>query len=146
MLIGASDVAVHYVELTTGGEWLMAAYEWQGRPGVYRWRLVRLGVILIDGGFNLKPGQTIGDHLLKACEEFRDRRPHFEKLFHSNNREMGVRMPPFQTRGTTPFNCAFGDFQALIMQWRYRVPNKARRKDFRVFEKWAAPQRALLVS
>ena len=55
-------------------------------------------------------------------------------------------MPPFDKRGVTPFNCVVGDFQALILQWRNRVPNRVRRKDVRVFEKWDTPRKALQVS
>ena len=142
----ASEIAIYYVPLDPAGEWVMAASEWAGRPGVYRWRLVRMGFVLIDGGFKLTYGDTIQDRLALGVEEFAENRRNIEKVFHSNNLEMGVRIPPYERRGVTPFNCQSAEFRTLVLQWRARVPDHLRCKDFKVFERWTDAERAIQVS
>lgn len=146
MNVKASEVQIIYAQLEPTGEWLMASCELPDIPGRYRWRLVRMNTILIDAGFELKPGTTIKDHLGKAVEEFAHSRERFERLFHSTNRGMGVRMPRYETRGVTPFNCHFQEFKAMVTQWALRVPNRLRRQDFKVFLPWADAEKALRLS
>lgn len=137
----ANEIA--YTRLGRDDEWLIGVQA-SGSITSYAFAVLRDGVILLQGTFDLQPGEDLGERVGQAIADWTRRPGAWHALFHRGAQSMNITNPGIRDcRGKCPWQAPRSEFRAVTYTWSWTVPKEQRARGCMLFHEWESPPSAV---
>lgn len=126
-----------YTRLGRDDEWLIGIQP-STRFDVYHFAIVRDGMLLLQGDFNILPGEDLAARMRQAIAEWKLRPSTWHRLFHQSCTGFKKDLP-MECNGKCPWKVPLSELRSVCETWYWIVPSRLRRQGCTVFKPWAAP-------
>jgi hypothetical protein len=130
-----------YTRLGHDDEWLIGVQP-SDRITRFHFAIIRDGIILLQGDFDMLPGEDLGERMHSAFKDWKHRPRSWHALFHKACRGLKPELP-LGCNGKCPWMCARVDLKKTAETWSWIVPPVQRRQGNNVFRAWAEPPKTI---
>lgn len=130
---------ITYARLGSDEEWLIGV---QSGPTAtkYAFAVVRDGLILLQGEFDVVPGEDLDERISMAIRDWKSRPDSWHALFHRGARAMNKNAPSVtDCTGKCPWRVSRAELRPIAHTWSWIVPKEQRARGCMLFRQWAEP-------
>ena len=135
------ELTTIYTRLGRDDEWLMGVQP-AATFNTFHFSIVRDGIILMQGGFDMVPGEDLGERMRQAVKDWKQRPRSWHAIFHKGARAIKPELP-LGCNGKCPWTCLRGELKDTAETWSWIVPAVQRRQGNMLFRAWAEPPKQI---